>query len=223
VAEVGGEGVEHVTEIDAEALGDALVRLAHDPERRRALAAAGRARAERFSWTRAASESLAIYREVADTASARTRSRSAVRVGPGSDRGRTEVRPQYAESAEHGVDVLFGQAYFLRFDPKLWAAQQPYAPLGALYAAACARGRGYRVALFDAMLAESEQEWIAALDRRRPRVAVLYEDSFNYLSKMCLLRTRAGSRRSSRDRMRAITPPPISMAAPISSSPAKAR
>jgi anaerobic magnesium-protoporphyrin IX monomethyl ester cyclase len=88
------------------------------------------------------------------------------------------------------VDVLFGQAYFLRFDPKLWEAQQPYAPLGALYAAACVRQQGYRVALFDAMLAASETEWAEALDRHRPRFAVIYEDSFNYLSKMCLLRMR---------------------------------
>jgi radical SAM superfamily enzyme YgiQ (UPF0313 family) len=86
--------------------------------------------------------------------------------------------------------VLFGQAYFLRFDPKLWAAQQPYPPLGTLYAAAVARAHGYEVALFDAMLATSEAEWAAALDRHRPSVAVLYEDSFNYLSKMCLLRMR---------------------------------
>jgi radical SAM superfamily enzyme YgiQ (UPF0313 family) len=88
------------------------------------------------------------------------------------------------------TDVLFGQAYYLRFDPKLWAARQPYAPLGALYAAAAARQRGYRVALFDAMLARSEAAWCDALDSYRPRVAVLYEDSFNYLSKMCLLRMR---------------------------------
>jgi anaerobic magnesium-protoporphyrin IX monomethyl ester cyclase len=87
-------------------------------------------------------------------------------------------------------EILFGQAYFLRFDQKLWAAQQPYAPLGALYAAACVRERGYGVALFDAMLARSEAEWAEALDRCRPRVAVIYEDSFNYLSKMCLLRMR---------------------------------
>ena len=87
-------------------------------------------------------------------------------------------------------EILFGQAYFLRFDPKLWAAQQPYAPLGALYAAACARERGHAVALFDAMLAASEGEWAEALDCHRPRVAVIYEDSFNYLSKMCLLRMR---------------------------------
>ena len=86
--------------------------------------------------------------------------------------------------------VLFGQAYFLRFDPKLWAAQQPYAPLGTLYAAACVRERGYEVSLFDAMLASSQREWVEMLDRLRPRFAVVYEDSFNYLSKMCLLRMR---------------------------------
>ena len=36
----------------------------------------------------------------------------------------------------------------------------------------------------------SEDEWAAALDRHQPRYAVLYEDNFNYLSKMCLLRMR---------------------------------
>lgn len=88
------------------------------------------------------------------------------------------------------IDVLIGQAYFLRFDAALWAAQRPYAPLGALYAAACVRSAGYSVALFDAMLAESEAEWAVALDRHRPALAVIFEDSFNYLSKMCLSRMR---------------------------------
>ncbi len=87
-------------------------------------------------------------------------------------------------------DLLLGQAYYLKFDPKLWRAQQPAAPLGTLYAAAYLRSRGHDVALFDAMLADSEAEWALALDRTRPRLAVLYEDSFNYLSKMCLLRMR---------------------------------
>src|ERR1700738_1285583 len=86
--------------------------------------------------------------------------------------------------------ILFGQSYFLRFDPNLWAAMQPYPPLGTLYAASYLRGRGYEVDLFDAMLAESESEWDEALARSQPRIAVLYEDNFNYLSKMCLLRMR---------------------------------
>src|SRR5512137_2965138 len=88
------------------------------------------------------------------------------------------------------IQVLFGQSYYLRFDPKLYATMQPYPPLGTLYAASYLRARGYDVALFDAMLAESEEGWRAALARHQPRYAILYEDNFNYLSKMCLLRMR---------------------------------
>ncbi len=88
------------------------------------------------------------------------------------------------------TDILFGQSYYLRFDSKLWQAMQPYPPLGSLYAASYVRDKGYDVALFDAMLAESEAEWVVALDKHQPKYAVLYEDSFNYLSKMCLLRMR---------------------------------
>ncbi len=89
--------------------------------------------------------------------------------------------------------ILFGQSYYLRFDPKLWAAAQPYPPLGTLYAAAYLRARGYDVGLFDAMLAESEDDWAAALDHHQPRYAILFEDNFNYLSKMCLLRMRTAA------------------------------
>lgn len=87
-------------------------------------------------------------------------------------------------------DVLIGQAYHLRFDPKLWDAMEPYPPLGALYAAAVLREEGFQVALHDSVLATSEAEWVSALEIHRPNVAVLYEDNFNYLSKMCLLRMR---------------------------------
>ena len=55
--------------------------------------------------------------------------------------------------------ILFGQSYYLRFDPKLWDAMMPYPPLGTLYAASYIREKGYDVALFDAMLADSEEDW----------------------------------------------------------------
>lgn len=86
--------------------------------------------------------------------------------------------------------VLFGQSYYLCFDPKLWQAQEPYPPMGTLFAASFMRQKGYAVALFDAMLAPSTAGWEAALRRQNPRFAVLFEDNFNYLSKMCLLRMR---------------------------------
>ncbi|HLZ10441.1 MAG TPA: radical SAM protein [Chloroflexota bacterium] len=88
------------------------------------------------------------------------------------------------------TDVLFGQSYFPRFDPKLYAQHQPYPPLGTLYAASYLRSLGIDVGLFDAMLANSVDDWRGALDRASPRIAVIYEDNFNYLSKMCLLRMR---------------------------------
>src|SRR5713226_2144532 len=88
------------------------------------------------------------------------------------------------------VDILLGQSYYLRFDPKLYASMQPYPPLGSLYAAGVMRQHGYQVAMFDAMLADSEAAWATALDQHQPRFAVLFEDNFNYLSKMCLLRMR---------------------------------
>ena len=91
------------------------------------------------------------------------------------------------------TQILFGQSYYLRFDPKLWRAMQPYPPLGTLYAASYIRARGYEVALFDAMLAESEEEWAKALEEHKPKYAILFEDNFNYLSKMCLLRMRAAA------------------------------
>ncbi len=88
------------------------------------------------------------------------------------------------------TQILFGQSYYLRFDPKLWEAMNPYPPLGTLYAASYLRQHGYDVGLFDAMLAESEEEWSVALDEHKPEYAIIYEDNFNYLSKMCLSRMR---------------------------------
>jgi anaerobic magnesium-protoporphyrin IX monomethyl ester cyclase len=91
------------------------------------------------------------------------------------------------------TEILFGQAYYLRFDPKLYENMQPYPPLGCLYAAAYLRERNYEVSVFDAMLAESEEGWDRALATEKPKYAILYEDNFNYLSKMCLLRMRTAA------------------------------
>jgi anaerobic magnesium-protoporphyrin IX monomethyl ester cyclase len=95
------------------------------------------------------------------------------------------------------IDVLFTHSYFLRFDPKEFRAMMPYPPLGTLYAAAYARGGGFTVALFDSMLAEREEDLLDALARHRPRVLVIYDDDFNYLTKMCLSRMREAAFRMS--------------------------
>jgi anaerobic magnesium-protoporphyrin IX monomethyl ester cyclase len=63
-------------------------------------------------------------------------------------------------------------------------------PLGSLICAAVLRERGFDVRFFDAMLASSEDECGRAMDRERPDALVIFEDSFNYLTKMCLERMR---------------------------------
>lgn len=88
------------------------------------------------------------------------------------------------------TEVLFTHSYFLRFDPKEHKAMMPYAPLGTLYAASVARQAGHAVALFDSMLAEREEELLSYIQQHRPRVVVIYDDDFNYLTKMCLTRMR---------------------------------
>src|SRR6202522_484989 len=67
---------------------------------------------------------------------------------------------------------------------------QPYPPLGTLYAAALLRSAGLSVAVFDTMLNDPEAGFQAALEHHQPRIVVVYEDNFNFLSKMCLTRMR---------------------------------
>jgi len=86
--------------------------------------------------------------------------------------------------------VLLSHSYFMALDPKQHAKMRPYPPLNTLHAAEVLRNDGHDVAVFDAMLAPDESAFAEALARHRPQVVVLYEDNFNFLSKMCLTRMR---------------------------------
>jgi len=86
--------------------------------------------------------------------------------------------------------VLFSHSYFLQLDPKQLAAAQPYPPLGTLYAAAFLRENGFPVALFDTMFCKDPALVTEALDKQQPGIFVLYDDGFNYLTKMCLTNMR---------------------------------
>ena len=86
--------------------------------------------------------------------------------------------------------ILFSHSYFLRLDPKQWKTAQLYPPLGTLYAAALMRENGYTVELFDTMFAKEPDEVIASIDSYQPAYFVLYDDGFNYLTKMCLTNMR---------------------------------
>jgi anaerobic magnesium-protoporphyrin IX monomethyl ester cyclase len=95
------------------------------------------------------------------------------------------------------IDVLLAHSYYLKYDAKQAEKMRPYPPLATLYAASALREAGYSVALFDAMLSEGEHEFEIALQQHQPRFVALYEDSFNFLVKMCLTRMRAAAHRMS--------------------------
>jgi radical SAM superfamily enzyme YgiQ (UPF0313 family) len=86
--------------------------------------------------------------------------------------------------------VLFAHGHLLRFDAKQFAIGKPYPPLATLFAGAYLRARGHEVSLFDPMLDEDTAAFGAAADRTRPDLVVLYDDSFNWFTKMCLGRMR---------------------------------
>ena len=86
--------------------------------------------------------------------------------------------------------ILFSHSYFLRFDPKQWSTGQPYAPLGTLYAASLMRQNGYSVSFFDTMFSHTPEEIIPVIEEINPKFFVIYDDGFNYLTKMCLTNMR---------------------------------
>jgi anaerobic magnesium-protoporphyrin IX monomethyl ester cyclase len=88
------------------------------------------------------------------------------------------------------TNVLFTHSYFYRFDRKQLRFKQPYPPLATIQAAAVVREAGFNVSLFDTNLRNSSEEITSSLQRERPQYVVIYDDSFNYLTKMCLTNMR---------------------------------
>lgn len=88
------------------------------------------------------------------------------------------------------AEVVLTHSYHLPYDPKQVRKMQPYPPLGTLYAASVLRESGISVAVFDTMLQNPAALFPDVLAAHKPAVVVIYEDDFNFLSKMCLTRMR---------------------------------
>ena len=223
LAEVGGGAVEHVDELDADALGDALVALA-----RRAASGARTCR-------RAASRARRCSRGSARRARAWRSTATPWRGRAAAPRARSPAaRSAPAAAATAAAAHVDRRAV----RPGVLPALRSEAVGGA--AAVCAARRAVRGGLRPRSAATASRcstrcspsrrtSGRAALDRHRPRFAVIYEDNFNYLSKMCLLRMREAAlamidaargarhhRRSSPAPMPPITRRRISTAAPTS-------
>ena len=82
--------------------------------------------------------------------------------------------------------VLFTHSYFYKLDPKQWKFKQPYPPIGTLQAASVIRNSGFDVSIFDVGLRDKPEEIYPILKNNKPDYFIIYDDGFNYLTKMCL-------------------------------------
>lgn len=82
--------------------------------------------------------------------------------------------------------ILFSHSYYYQLDPKQWATQSPFPPLGTIYACSFMRENGYGVSLFDVALKKDANEILPIIKKEKPKYLVIYDDGFNYLTKMCL-------------------------------------
>jgi anaerobic magnesium-protoporphyrin IX monomethyl ester cyclase len=88
------------------------------------------------------------------------------------------------------ADILLAHSYHLAYDPKQVRKMQPYPPLGTLYAAAALREQRISAAVFDPMLQDPVSGFPEMLQQEKPKILAIYEDDFNFLTKMCLTRMR---------------------------------
>ncbi len=88
------------------------------------------------------------------------------------------------------LDILFSHSYYYPLDKKQWANKTPYPPLGTLYAASFMRNEGYTVSLFDTNLRSDPYDIEKEIQLKQPKYLIIYDDGFNYLTKMCLTNMR---------------------------------
>lgn len=87
-------------------------------------------------------------------------------------------------------NILFSHSYYYKLDPKQWKNKTPFPPLGTLYAASLLQKNGFEVDLFDTNLLDSPKSITSKLNANKPKYVVIYDDGFNYLTKMCLTNMR---------------------------------
>lgn len=87
-------------------------------------------------------------------------------------------------------NILFTHSYYYKLDSKQWKNKMPFPPLGTLYAASLLRKNGFNIDLFDTNLLDTPKSIISKLTANQPNYLVIYDDGFNYLTKMCLTNMR---------------------------------
>jgi anaerobic magnesium-protoporphyrin IX monomethyl ester cyclase len=90
------------------------------------------------------------------------------------------------------MKILISHSYFLHLDPKEAAIKKPYPPLASITLAAWIKQElGLGAEFYDVMFDKNPEGLVAALRSIQPDVFILYDDDFNFLTKMCLENMRS--------------------------------
>lgn len=88
------------------------------------------------------------------------------------------------------MNIFLTNSYFYQLDPKQWRNKTPYPPLATITALAYVKSLGYNPEFHDVSLDSGPADCIQKIEAKKPAVLVIYEDGFNYLTKMCLTSMR---------------------------------
>lgn len=85
------------------------------------------------------------------------------------------------------MKILISHSYFLHLDPKELRNAKPYPPLASITLLAWIRQElGLAPEFYDVMFDENIDGLVNAVNRMQPDVLIIYDDDFNFLTKMCL-------------------------------------
>jgi len=86
--------------------------------------------------------------------------------------------------------VLVTNTYFYPLDAKQWHFKKPYPPLGTIQLSAKLKKEGHEVVFFDNCLNDTPAKIEQTIQEFEPDFLLIYDDGFNYLTKMCLTTMR---------------------------------
>ncbi len=86
--------------------------------------------------------------------------------------------------------VLVTNTYFYPLDAKQWHFKKPYPPLGTIQISSLLRSEGHEMQFFDNCLNDDPEKIGQTIEAFQPDYLLIYDDGFNYLTKMCLTTMR---------------------------------
>ena len=88
------------------------------------------------------------------------------------------------------MKVFLTHSYFYPMDTKQWNNKTPFPPLATITALSVLKSSDFNPVFYDVALDDSSENCRSAIAQSRPDIVVIYDDGFNYLTKMCLTNMR---------------------------------